>query len=73
MKPLGTLEEMGDLLEITEQLDDPGLDPGRRDFLLERLRRYATATGERITALHAQLTHAEDLAVTLRVRLTPKA
>lgn len=72
MKPLGfTLEQMRDLLDITDQLDTPGLTADQRSALTRRLRAYAETTAERITALHTQLAHAEDFAATLRTRLTP--
>ncbi|WP_326827069.1 MerR family transcriptional regulator [Streptosporangium sp. NBC_01756] len=75
MKPLGfTLEQMGDLLEATDQLDHPDrLASDERDRLLERIRGYERTALDRITALRTQLERAEDFAATLHARLDQSA
>ncbi|MFB4315872.1 MerR family transcriptional regulator [Actinomadura sp. 21ATH] len=70
MKPLGfTLDQMRDLLEITDRLDAEGLDAGERAALLERLRGYQRTVAQQIDKLRVQLERAEDFATTLRTRL----
>lgn len=71
MKPLGfTLEQMRDLLEVTDRLDAAGeLDAGERAALLERIRDYEQAAAERVEKMRVQLSRAEDFAATLRARL----
>jgi DNA-binding transcriptional MerR regulator len=71
MKPLGfTLDQMRDLLDITDRLDtDPDLDTDEREALLERVRGYEQAAAEQIEKLRVQLSRAEDFALTLRTRL----
>ncbi|WP_460304362.1 MerR family transcriptional regulator [Actinocorallia aurea] len=74
MKPLGfTLEEMRDLLSITDRLEDPAEPAAERSALTDRLRAYAAAADERIAALRLQLAHAEDFAATLHHRLPPES
>ncbi|GAA4933486.1 DNA-binding transcriptional MerR regulator [Nonomuraea thailandensis] len=72
MKPLGfTLEEMGELLSITDRLDDSGaaaLDAAERERLLARLGRFEQAARERCEALRTQLSRAEEFAADLRRR-----
>ncbi|SEU44078.1 MerR family transcriptional regulator [Nonomuraea wenchangensis] len=73
MKPLGfTLEEMGELLSITDQLDNIGaaaeLEAAEREQLLARLGRFEQATRERCQALRTQLSRAEEFAADLRRR-----
>ncbi|MBF8186020.1 MerR family transcriptional regulator [Nonomuraea sp. K274] len=73
MKPLGfTLEEMGELLAITDRLDDTGtaasLGAAEREHLLARLRRFEQAAHERCEALRTQLGRAEEFAADLRQR-----
>ncbi|TYB58630.1 MerR family transcriptional regulator [Nonomuraea sp. PA05] len=73
MKPLGfTLEEMGELLSITDQLDNGGaaaaLETAERERLLARLGRFEQATRERCQALRTQLSRAEEFAADLRRR-----
>ncbi|MFI6928632.1 MerR family transcriptional regulator [Nonomuraea spiralis] len=72
MKPLGfTLEEMGELLSITDRLDDSGgaeLEAAEREQLLARLDRFEQATRERCQALRTQLSRAEEFAADLRQR-----
>ncbi|MEU4804542.1 MerR family transcriptional regulator [Actinosynnema sp. NPDC023587] len=72
MKPLGfTLEQMRDLLDVTDRLDSGGvLGAGEREALLERVRGYEQAAVEQIDRLRDQLDRAEDFADTLRDRLT---
>ncbi|MEO3892581.1 MerR family transcriptional regulator [Nonomuraea sp. B5E05] len=72
MKPLGfTLEEMGELLSITDRLDISGataLEAAERERLLARLGHFEQATRERCEALRAQLSKAEEFATDLRRR-----
>ncbi|MBT2490733.1 MerR family transcriptional regulator [Streptomyces sp. ISL-96] len=72
MKPLDfSLEEMRDLLEITDRIaavDDPPTGE-ERDRLRERLDTYRKVTDARCETLRAQLMAAEDFASTLRRRL----
>ncbi|MFD1275730.1 MerR family transcriptional regulator [Streptomyces kaempferi] len=72
MKPLGfTLEEMRDLLDVTDRLDArTGLSLDEREALLERVRVYEQAAREEVAKLRVQLSRAEDFAVTLRGRLS---
>lgn len=73
MKPLGfTLEEMRDLLEVTDRLDavDPAVGD-EREALLERVRAYVQAADRKIGDLRVQLSRAEDFAATLRTHLEP--
>lgn len=73
MKPLGfTLEEMRDLLEITDRLSPRGADPGTAEEsarLRERLDSYRKIADARCETLRMQLMAAEDFAATLRRRL----
>ncbi|MEU3136358.1 MerR family transcriptional regulator [Streptomyces sp. NPDC006854] len=71
MKPLGfTLDEMRDLLDITDRLDAaPPADSTEREALLERMGVYEQAAARKIEDLRTQLTRAEDFASTLRTRL----
>ncbi|WP_062436646.1 MerR family transcriptional regulator [Herbidospora daliensis] len=72
MKPLGfTLEEMGEVLEITDRLDDSGAAPpdaAEQEWLLARLGRFEQATQDRCQALRTQLSRAEEFAAELRRR-----
>lgn len=72
MKPLGfTLDQMRDLLEITDRLDGPArIRASERAKLVARLREYAETAQQRCTALRVQLDRAEDFADTLQARLT---
>lgn len=70
MKPLGfTLEEMRDLLEVTDRLDTPDTSTTEREALLERVRTYEHTAAKKIDDLRVQLARAEDFAATLRDRL----
>ncbi|WP_156727609.1 MerR family transcriptional regulator [Streptomyces apocyni] len=73
MKPLDfSLEEMRDLLEITDQLAATGDEaPTGAELarLRERLDAYRKVTDARCEKLRAQLHAAEDFAATLRTRL----
>ncbi|MCC3652850.1 MULTISPECIES: MerR family transcriptional regulator [Streptomyces] len=72
MKPLDfSLEEMRDLLEITDRLSGAGDPPagGERERLRERLDAYRKVADARCETLRAQLMAAEDFAATLRRRL----
>lgn len=73
MKPLGfTLEEMRDLLEITDRLSSREADPGTAEEsarLRERLDSYRKIADARCETLRMQLMAAEDFAATLRRRL----
>jgi DNA-binding transcriptional MerR regulator len=74
MKPLGfTLEQMRDLLEITDRLDAGGPDAAERAALLERLRDYERAAAQQVDQLRVQLARAEDFAATLHARLEQPA
>lgn len=72
MKPLDfSLEEMRDLLEITDRiatLDDPPVGE-ERERLRERLGSYRKVAEARCETLRAQLMAAEDFAATLRRRM----
>lgn len=70
MKPLDfTLEEMRDLLEITDRLgSEEPLPAAERDRLHERLDAYRKVAEARCETLRAQLLAAEDFAQTLRRR-----
>lgn len=74
MKPLGfTLDEMRDLLDITDRLDAAAgddLPDERREELLERLRDFDRAAKKRVEDLRTQLSRAEEFAATLAARLT---
>lgn len=76
MTPLGfTLDETRELLTAMDRLgaDRPGtegeLSPEQRSALVARVRRYEQAATERVAELRAQLTRAEEFAVSLRSRL----
>ncbi len=77
MKPLGfSLDEMRELLEITDRLSAPdtrsGAPPEGRDArarLRERLEDYRERADAQCAKLRAQLHAAEDFAATLRSRL----
>ncbi|MFI7153426.1 MerR family transcriptional regulator [Nonomuraea sp. NPDC050022] len=72
MKPLGfTLEEMGELLSITDRLDDTGaaaLEAAEREQMLARLGHFEQATRERCEALCTQLARAEEFGADLQRR-----
>ncbi|GAA3113614.1 MerR family transcriptional regulator [Streptosporangium carneum] len=72
MKPLGfTLEEMGELLAVTDRLDAGGAaapEAAERERLLARLGRFERAAHERCEALRTQLSRAEEFAADLRRR-----
>ncbi|CQR62804.1 MerR family transcriptional regulator [Streptomyces leeuwenhoekii] len=72
MKPLGfSLEEMRDLLEITDRLgatDDPPVGE-ELQRLRDRLDAYRVMADERVESLRTRLEMAEDFAATLRRRL----
>lgn len=71
MKPLGfTLDQMRDLLDVTDRLDRADSTGGaEREALLERVRSYEQDASLKIEELRIQLTRAEDFAATLRARL----
>lgn len=72
MKPLDfSLEEMRDLLDITDRLADGGDPPAgeERERLRERLDSYHKVADARCETLRARLEMAEDFAATLRRRL----
>ncbi|MBL7497823.1 MerR family transcriptional regulator [Frankia sp. CNm7] len=61
MKPLGfTLEEMRSLLALRDELASRGLPPDRRDELSETLRAWVLLAEEKLAALRAQMSVAED-------------
>ncbi|MFP8884210.1 MerR family transcriptional regulator [Streptomyces mangrovi] len=74
MKPLDfSLEEMRDLLSITDRLSaDEPLEEAERKRLRERLDTYRKVADARCETLRAQLMAAEDFAATLRRRLGPQ-
>jgi DNA-binding transcriptional MerR regulator len=76
MKPLDfSLEEMRDLLQITDRIaatDDPPAGEERRR-LRERLDAYRKISEARCETLRARLDMAEDFAATLRERLDATA
>jgi DNA-binding transcriptional MerR regulator len=70
MKPLGfTLEQMRDLLAITDRLDhdEPPTDPECLE-LAARLSEFEEAAATRAAELRVQLARAEEFAETLRAR-----
>ncbi|WP_328557765.1 MULTISPECIES: MerR family transcriptional regulator [unclassified Streptomyces] len=71
MKPLGfTLDEMRDLLDVTDRLDSDGeLSADERAALRGRLKAYEQAAAQKIEDLRMQLARAEEFAGTLRTRL----
>jgi DNA-binding transcriptional MerR regulator len=72
MKPLDfSLEEMRDLLEITDRIADTDKPPAGEEMerLRERLDSYRKVADARCETLRAQLMAAEDFATTLRRRL----
>ncbi|WP_121749958.1 MerR family transcriptional regulator [Streptomyces sp. E2N166] len=72
MKPLDfSLEEMRDLLDITDRLatSDDAPTGEERERLRERLDSYRKVADARCETLRARLTMAEDFAATLRQRL----
>ncbi len=71
MKPLDfSLEEMRELLEVTDRLASADLPAGgERDLLLERLGYYREVTEARCETLRFRLVAAEEFAGTLRRRL----
>ncbi|MGY1454306.1 MerR family transcriptional regulator [Streptomyces sp. SS8] len=74
MKPLDfSLEEMRDLLSITDRLaSGEPLEEAERERLRERLDTYRKVADARCETLRAQLMAAEDFAATLRRRLGPQ-
>ncbi|QKW48798.1 MerR family transcriptional regulator [Streptomyces buecherae] len=74
MKPLDfSLEEMRDLLEITDRLavTDDGPTGEERERLRGRLDAYREVADARCETLRARLLAAEDFAATLRRKLDP--
>lgn len=72
MKPLDfSLEEMRDLLEITDKIAVTDGSPGgeEKERLRERLDSYRKVADARCETLRAQLMAAEDFAATLRRRM----
>lgn len=67
MKPLGfTLDEMRDLLAVTDRLDAAdGPTGAEHEQLLARVREFERATLDRIADLRTQLARAEEFAGTL--------
>ncbi|WP_406407260.1 MerR family transcriptional regulator [Streptomyces halstedii] len=72
MKPLGfSLDEMRDLLEVTDRLDSgEELSGDEREALLERVHAYERAAAEQMEKLRVQLARAEEFTAALRARLT---
>ncbi|MEW2623936.1 MerR family transcriptional regulator [Streptomyces sp. NPDC048106] len=72
MKPLDfSLEEMRDLLEITDRLGSAALPPAGAEAarLRERLDAYRQMADDRCEALRTRLEMAEEFAATLRRRM----
>lgn len=70
MKPLDfSLEEMRDLLQITDRLSTEDQDESELQQLRDRLDTYRKVADARCETLRAQLMAAEDFAATLRRRL----
>ncbi len=71
MKPLDfSLDEMGDLLGVLDQLNERDLPVPDRDRLIERLVMYRLAAEERSRALREQLAVAEDFHESLRTEIS---
>jgi DNA-binding transcriptional MerR regulator len=73
MKPLDfSLDEMRDLLEITDRITDTDDPPQgeEKERLCERLDSYRKVAEARCETLRARLTDAEDFAATLRRRIS---
>lgn len=72
MKPLGfSLDEMRDLLEVTDRLDSgEELSGDEHEALLERVHAYERAAAEQMEKLRVQLARAEEFTAALRARLT---
>ncbi|WP_037842702.1 MerR family transcriptional regulator [Streptomyces sp. NRRL WC-3549] len=72
MKPLGfSLDEMRDLLEVTDRLDSgQELSGDEREALLDRVRGYEQAAAEQTEKIRVQLARAEEFTAALRERLT---
>ncbi|AWL41917.1 MULTISPECIES: MerR family transcriptional regulator [Streptomyces] len=72
MKPLGfSLDEMRDLLEVTDRLDSgEELSGDEHEALLERVHAYERAAADQMEKLRVQLARAEEFTAALRARLT---
>ncbi|PSM45115.1 MerR family transcriptional regulator [Streptomyces dioscori] len=72
MQPLDfTLEQMRDLLAVTDRLDsDEEMTAYERQSLLRRVREYEEHAVWQVEKLRAQLAEAEEFAQTLRKRLS---
>ncbi|MGW0826104.1 MerR family transcriptional regulator [Streptomyces sp. NPDC002845] len=76
MKPLDfSLEEMRDLLEITDRLSSTEDPPGgaEKERLRQRLIAYQKVADARCETLRARLAMAQDFAATLRSKLRAEA
>ncbi|NGO71357.1 MerR family transcriptional regulator [Streptomyces boncukensis] len=76
MKPLDfSLDEMRDLLEITDRIGETETPPAgeERERLRERLDSYRKVAEARCETLRARLEMAEEFAATLRRRLDSRA
>jgi DNA-binding transcriptional MerR regulator len=66
MKPLGfTLEEMRSLLTLRVEVTRPGLAPGRREELQERLQMWVVLGEEKLATLQEQVRVAEEFVIGL--------
>ncbi len=66
MKPLGfSLEEMRELLQVTDALDDPATSKARAHRLQTVLDRYLAAARDKREQLAQELSYAEDLIATM--------
>lgn len=69
MKPLGfSIDEMRDLLLVTDTLENPTLGGPAREAALARLDMYQALAQERCVRLREQLVTAEEFAQRLRVK-----
>ncbi len=67
MKPLDfSVEDMRDLLGLLDLLEISPTEPGKREFLLDRLAMYSAVADARVLALHDQLETADRFAGDLR-------
>ena len=67
MKPLEfTLDDMREVLDLSDRLDSRDLSASERTALAERLEMFSAAAQERCDALAEQLALAESFATTLR-------
>lgn len=67
MKPLDlSLEEMGELFNVRDELVDPATPSARREELVDRLSMFAELADERCARLREQVAAGEQLSASLR-------